>query len=49
MMMVKAQTNITLWMLAVRRRLAVETNPANRRFLAEILVELNNRLPERPR
>lgn len=43
----RQQAQVTLWMVAVRRRLADETDPAKRRFLAEMLVELNNRLPEK--
>lgn len=43
----RKHVNLTLWYGAVRRRLVDETDPDKRRFLAEMLVEINNRLPER--
>lgn len=43
----RKHVNLTLWMVAVRRRLVEETDPAKRQLLAEMLVEINNRLPER--
>lgn len=45
----RRQINVGLWFKAVRRKLIEETDPAKRVFLAEMLVELNNRLPERAR
>lgn len=44
---VRQQVNVTLWMVTVRRRLADEIDPVKRHFLARMLIELNNRLPER--
>jgi hypothetical protein len=44
---IRKQVNISLWMVTVRRRLAEERDPATRRLLAGMLIELNNRLPER--
>lgn len=44
---VRQHVNLTLWMVTVRRALADETNPAKRRFLAEMVLEINRRLPER--
>lgn len=41
------QVNITLWMVTVRRALANAADPAQKLFLARMLAELNNRLPER--
>lgn len=43
----RKQVNVTLLMVAVRRRLATETDPAMRYLLAGMMVELNSRLPER--
>lgn len=43
----RQHVNLTLWMGAVRRRLIDETDPAKRHLLAGMLVEINNRLPER--
>lgn len=44
---IRRQVNVTLWFKAVQRRLIDETDPARRVYLAEMLLELNNRLPER--
>lgn len=43
----RRQINIGLWFKAVQRRLIEETDPAKRVYLAEMLLELNNRLPVR--
>lgn len=39
----RRMVNIRLWIITVRNRLVRETDPAKRRYLAEMLVALNNR------
>lgn len=42
---IRQQVNVTIWMVAVRRKLAETTNPADREFLAKMYAELARRLP----
>lgn len=41
----KLKVNVTLWMVAVRRKLAETTNEVHRAFLHDMYVELARRLP----
>lgn len=41
------QANITLWIIAVRHRIREEPAGPRRDYLAEMLVELYRRLPEK--
>ncbi len=46
-MTMKKQINLTLWFNTVRRALRDEPHGPRREFLAQMLLELNRRLPER--
>lgn len=41
----RLKVNITLWMLAVQRKLRETTDPAQRELLARMYVEFARRLP----